>query len=192
MGTLPRCAAHASYKKGQAFEAWTSRSRGLWSRERENEMGVEIERKFLVKSESWRGEGEGRAMIQGYVCIEDQKTVRARIRGNQAWVTIKGPTKGCSRAEFEFEIPVQEAKALLDELAGDRLVRKTRYRIPRGQHVWELDVFEDRNAPLVLAEIELSAEDEAFEKPDWLGPEVTDDGRYVNAYLAEHPYSTWA
>ena len=154
-------------------------------------MAIEIERKFLVKDMSWQTGVGGRVLLQGYICSEGHTVVRARVSSEQAWLTIKGPTTGCSRAEFEFEIPVTEASSLLKELAKDRMVRKTRYRINHGAHVWEVDVFAGKNAPLLLAEIELGSESEAFEKPPWVGLEVSDDPRYYNSYLAEHPYSTW-
>jgi adenylate cyclase len=154
-------------------------------------MAVEIERKFLVKDMSWQAGVVGRVLLQGYICTQAHTTVRARVSSDQAWLTIKGPTKGCSRAEFEFEIPVAQASSLLEELAQDRLVRKTRYRINQGAHVWEVDVFAGKNAPLILAEIELGSESEAFEIPSWAGLEVSDDPRYYNSYLAEHPYSAW-
>jgi len=155
-------------------------------------MGIEIERKFLVKDDTWRDGVEGRAMMQGYVCVEGHTTVRTRISGSTAWLTIKGATQGSTRPEFEFEIPVHDAQEMLRQFAGERVIEKTRYRIPIGAHVWEVDVFAGQNAPLIVAEIELGSEDEAFDKPAWLGQEVTTDNRYFNAYLSEHPYSTWA
>ena len=154
-------------------------------------MAVEIERKFLVLDHSFKEGVTGKAMMQGYVCSEDHKTVRARISDKSAWLTIKGPTAGFSRSEFEFEIPVDEANALLDSLAPERRVQKTRYCVEHQGHTWEVDVFAGPNAPLILAEIELNSESETFEKPVWLGQEVTEDSRYYNSYLAEHPYSSW-
>ena len=131
-------------------------------------------------------------MIQGYLCTEGHTTLRTRISGEKAWLTLKGASQGMSRPEFEFAIDVAEARAMLQQFAGGRELSKTRFRVPAGIHVWEIDIFEGQNAPLIMAEIELNAEDEFFDKPSWLGVEVTEDVRYFNAYLAEHPYSTWA
>ena len=155
-------------------------------------MPVEIERKFLVNDKLFLQSQTGQRLVQGYICTQDNKTVRARSTGEKAWLTIKGPTSGFSRSEFEFEIPVEDADGLLHAFAGERKLSKTRYRIHHEGHVWEVDVFEGPNAPLILAEIELESEDENFTRPSWLGAEVTSDYRYYNAYLAEHPYSSWA
>lgn len=152
-------------------------------------MGIEIERKFLVKDDSWKAEaGEGQVYRQGYLCSGHGKTVRVRIIGAQAFLTIKGPTNGISRSEFEYEIPVADAEAMLP-LCGN-LVEKTRYLIDHDSLQWELDVFAGANDGLVMAEIELDSEDQSIELPDWAGEEVSGDPRYYNAYLAEHPFST--
>lgn len=154
-------------------------------------MGVEIERKFLVRSDRWEDQAVGSTpMRQGYLARGSGVTVRVRVAGDQAWLTIKGPTHGISRSEFEYPIPVADAAQLLDRHAG-RCVEKRRFRVPVDGHTWEVDRFEGDNAGLVLAEIELTHPDESFALPDWAGAEVSGDPRYFNAYLAEHPYREW-
>jgi len=152
-------------------------------------MGVEIERKFLVDGDPTAGV-DGTPMVQGYVAKDGGTTVRVRIAGPKAWLTVKGPSQGATRVEVETDIPVDEAHQLL-HLCRHGLIDKTRYRIAVGAHTWDVDVFAGANAGLVVAEVELSSEDEAFERPSWLGAEVTDDGRYANASLVEHPYTRW-
>lgn len=155
-------------------------------------MATEIERKFLVKGDTWRAQVESSARIsQGYLVANPQVTVRVRLRGDRAFLTIKGGAEGISRDEFEYPIPVADARAMLDGLAALPPVEKVRHLIRVGDHLWELDVFEGANAGLVLAEIELAAEDEPFERPAWAGEEVTADSRYYNAYLARHPFTRW-
>ncbi|MBN2885751.1 MAG: CYTH domain-containing protein [Chromatiaceae bacterium] len=164
-------------------------------------MGVEIERKFLVRGEGWRDAVEASWPIrQGYLAAPEplaasgaRATVRVRRSGEQAFLTIKGPGQGAglARAEFEYPIPPADADALLAELALPGMIEKVRHRVRHGAHGWELDVFAGENAGLVLAELELTHEDEPFERPDWLGEEVTQDGRYYNAALARHPFSRW-
>lgn len=155
-------------------------------------MGVEIERKFLVARDTWWAGVEGETRIlQGYLAEGGRATVRARIRGDAAYLTLKGPTSGISRLEFEYPIPVADAEILLRELAVSPLIEKVRYRVRAGRHVWDLDVFAGANAGLVLAEVELEAEDADFERPDWAGEEVSDDPRYFNVNLARHPYGHW-
>ncbi|MGD8207320.1 MAG: CYTH domain-containing protein [Thiohalocapsa sp.] len=155
-------------------------------------MATEIERKFLVNGEGWRDavESETRVM-QGYLANNQNATVRARVKGERAFLTIKGATRGVSRSEYEYEIPVADAEAMLHELSVSPPIEKTRYRVRCGAHLWELDVFAGENAGLVLAEIELGHEDESFEMPDWAGREVSDDQRYYNVNLARHPYRHW-
>ncbi len=155
-------------------------------------MATEIERKFLVKNDAWRAQVESASRIsQGYLVADPQVTVRVRLRGDQAFLTIKGKAKGISRSEFEYPIPVADAQVMLQGLTTGPPVEKVRHLIPVGGHVWELDVFAGANAGLVMAEIELDAEDEAFELPDWAGDEVTGDPRYYNAYLVRHPFTSW-
>jgi len=154
-------------------------------------MGVEIERKFLVGGDAWRTLGQATLLRQGYLSTDAARTVRVRIDGEQAFLTIKGKSVGASRGEWEYPIPVNEAAELLDGLCQQPLVEKVRRRIAIGPHTWEVDEFLGANAGLVVAEIELASEDEAFEKPDWLGREVTGDVRYFNSNLIRQPYSQW-
>ena len=154
-------------------------------------MGVEIERKFLVEGDAWRTQGEATLLRQGYLSLDPARTVRVRIDGENAFLTIKGKSVGASRGEWEYPIPVPDAAELLDGLCQQPLVEKFRHRIASGPHTWEVDEFLGANAGLVVAEIELASEDEAFEKPDWLGREVTGDARYFNSRLIQHPYSQW-
>lgn len=151
-------------------------------------MGVEIERKFLVVGEYPMGEGV--EMMQGYLSKDIGRTVRVRLEGERAVITIKGETLGITRLEYEYEIPFEDARELLD-LTIDGIVEKTRYYHRVDSHVWEIDVFKRKNKGLVIAEIELSAEDEAFEKPNWIGKEVSDDPRYANSALSTTPYKQW-
>ena len=154
-------------------------------------MGVEIERKFLVRSDAWRGLAEGEAYRQGYICVGPPAAVRARVIGNRAVLTIKQATNSIVRDEFEYAIPLAEAEAIIERLCRGRVVEKTRYRIPAGPVVWEVDEFHDRNEGLVVAEVELDDEDQVIEKPDWVGEEVSRDPRYLNTSLSERPYTEW-
>ena len=154
-------------------------------------MGVEIERKFLLANEGWRGQGHPTLMRQGYLVADPVRTVRVRIEGERAVITIKGKSTGASRGEWEYEIPVPDATELLDGLCEQPQVEKIRHRIAHAGHTWEVDEFLGLNAGLVVAEIELGAEDEAFDKPDWIGAEVTGDKRYYNSSLIRMPYSQW-
>ena len=153
-------------------------------------MGIEIERKFLVVGDAWR-ESPGRDYAQGYLSRDKQRTVRVRIVEDAAWLTVKGASAGATRAEFEYAIPLADAQALLG-LCDGPLVRKRRRVVVHAGATWEIDEFEGDNAGLVVAEIELGSEDEAFEPPSWLGAEVTHDARYFNSNLAASPYSTWS
>ena len=152
-------------------------------------MPVEIERKFLVVGEFPRLEGV--KMVQGYLCAEVGRNVRIRTEGERAVLTIKGGMVGITRQEFEYEIPIDDAKELLKMAAGS-LVEKTRYFHREGTHTWEIDVFGGENEGLVIAELELGSEDEAFVRPDWVGEEVSTDPRYSNSLLSIEPYSSWA
>ncbi|AGA90473.1 hypothetical protein Thimo_1696 [Thioflavicoccus mobilis 8321] len=155
-------------------------------------MAIEIERKFLVAGDGWRAAvlSETR-ILQGYLANQATATVRARVAGERAYLTIKGPGNGLSRSEYEYPIPVADAEAMLRELAVSPPIEKTRHRVRVGDHVWDLDVFAGANAGLVMAEVELAAEDEVFARPDWLGEEVTGDPRYYNLSLARCPYLSW-
>jgi CYTH domain-containing protein len=152
-------------------------------------MGIEIERKFLVVGDAWR-QGEGVSYAQGYLNRDAERTVRVRIAGDRAFLTVKGVSKGATRAEFEYEIPVTDASQLL-ELSDGPVVRKVRRLVEYEGSTWEVDEFLGDNAGLVVAELELDSEDATFAKPAWLGREVTDDPRYYNSNLAAHPYSRW-
>ena len=154
-------------------------------------MAYEIERKFLVRSGAWRGAGEGTRYRQGYVVNSEGRTVRVRLSDGEAWLTIKGLRIGLTRPEFEYAIPVNDAEEMLATLCGGSLVEKTRYKVVVGRHVWEVDEFHGDNAGLVLAEIELEHEAETFERPEWLGEEVSDDPRYYSGRLAKEPFSSW-
>lgn len=156
-------------------------------------MPVEIERKFLVRDERWRDAADGGVHFrQGYLIGARQASVRVRIEGARANLNIKGATLGVRRQEFEYAIPLEEANELLDTLCEKPLIEKTRYTLRYGAHVWEIDLFEGDNAGLVVAEIELADEDELFERPAWLGDEVSGDPRYYNVSLVKHPYREWA
>jgi adenylate cyclase len=152
-------------------------------------VGLEIERKFLVTGTQWR-QPDAQRLSQGYLSRDKQRTVRVRIAGAQAFLTIKGETRGATRAEFEYEIPVAEAEQLLAMCEGP-LVEKFRHVVEHAGHTWEVDEFLGDNQGLVVAEIELASEQEAFDKPAWVGREVTDDPRYYNANLAANPFRTW-
>lgn len=154
-------------------------------------MGVEIERKFLVQGDAWKTLGEPVFFRQGYLSSQKERTVRVRIEGERAVITIKGKSVGATRGEWEYPIPVQDAAELLDGLCEQPLIEKYRRKITNGAHVWEVDEFLGANAGLVVAEIELGAEDEAFDKPEWVADEVTDDARYYNSNLIRHPFSNW-
>ncbi len=153
-------------------------------------MGIEIERKFLVKGDAWRSMGPGIPLIQGYLAGSDQATVRVRTAGEVAFLTVKGKVTNLTRQEFEYEIPVADARAML-KLCYPRVVEKTRYKIPIHDLMWEVDEFAGTNQGLVVAEVELASPEQSLSLPDWIGPEVSDDSRYFNSYLAAHPYSTW-
>jgi len=154
-------------------------------------MGEEIERKFLVSGEAWRQTAEGTRYRQGFLSTEPERTVRVRVAGPRGSITVKGKNVGARRAEFEYEIPVADAERMLDTLCKRPLIEKVRYVLAVGVHTWEIDVFEGDNAGLVVAEIELRREDEAFERPEWVGDEVTDDPRYFNSNLVANPYRAW-
>jgi adenylate cyclase len=155
-------------------------------------MGEEIERKFLVTGDGWREAARGTPYRQGFLSTEPERTVRVRAAGSKGTITIKGKSVGARRPEFEYEIPLADAQRMLDTLCKRPLVEKVRYALAWGRHTWEIDVFEGDNAGLVVAEIELGSEDEAFDEPEWLGEEVTDDPRYFNSNLVENPFCAWA
>jgi CYTH domain-containing protein len=153
----------------------------------------EIERKFLVTSTEFLSESKkSNRIVQGYLNSNPERTVRIRIKGTQGFITIKGKgnESGTTRFEWEKEIEVTEAEQLL-LLCEDGVIDKVRHEIPFGKHLYEVDVFEGDNKGLIIAEIELEDENESFEKPNWLGIEVTNDNRYYNAYLSQNPFKNW-
>ncbi|MFO8153997.1 CYTH domain-containing protein [Thioalkalivibrio sp.] len=154
-------------------------------------MTREIERKFLLKNDDWRSSVDrSRSLRQGYLCGNKRASVRVRIEDGDANLNVKSATLGVERLEFEYPVPVDDARLLLSELAG-QVIEKTRHEVRVGSHCWEIDEFAGRNAGLVVAEIELDHADETFDRPDWLGEEVSEDPRYYNTELARHPYSRW-
>lgn len=154
---------------------------------------VEIERKFLVKSADFKEQAFTQNKIaQGYLSAVPERTVRVRIKGNKGFLTIKGISQqgGMTRFEWENEIPLNEAQELL-KLCEKGKIEKTRFEIKSGNHVIEVDEFYGENEGLIMAEVELASEEETFEKPEWLGEEVTNDERYYNAYLSKNPFKQW-
>jgi adenylate cyclase len=155
-------------------------------------MGTEIERKFLLKSDAWRNEvTESVRLIQGYLLRGDKSAVRVRIKDDAAELNIKHTRDGINRLEYEYEIPVADAREILDEVAQKPLIDKIRHHVVHGGHLWEIDEFYGDNAGLVVAEIELAHAAEPFEKPAWLGQEVSLDQRYYNSNLSKIPYTQW-
>ena len=155
-------------------------------------MAQEIERKFLLRDDSWRAaEPAACRYVQGYLANNDRCSVRIRIAGGQAFLGLKSAPLGVSRLEFEYAIPLADAQTLLTQLCEQPLIEKTRYHVHHGQHLWEIDVFHGDNEGLVVAEVELQEENEDFEHPPWLGDEVSDDLRYYNVCLVKHPYKNW-
>ncbi len=154
-------------------------------------MAVELERKFRVVGAEWKARAVGVPYRQGYLSTVKERTVRVRTVGDRGFLTVKGLTTGVARLEFEYEIPVADAQRMLDDLCERPLVVKTRYRVPHGALVWEIDEFHADNEGLVVAEVELSDVGQRFDRPAWLGEEVSADPRYFNANLISHPYSTW-
>lgn len=153
-------------------------------------MAKEIEKKFLLKNDGWRKNAKGNFYKQGYLSTKKERTVRVRINGKQAFLTVKGPSHGASRLEFEYPIPVQDAAEILN-LCKQPIIEKTRYLVLHEGLQWEIDVFEGLNKGLILAEIELTHEDQEFDIPDWIGKEVTGNPDYYNASLIKKPFSKW-
>jgi adenylate cyclase len=155
-------------------------------------MAMEIEHKFLVRGDAWRRNCDaGKSMRQGYMGGEAPLSIRVRVSGEEAWLNIKHGLSATVRHEFEYAIPVEDARFLLENACRGPLVEKTRFLLHHGGHVWEIDVFHGDNEGLVVAELELSREGEEFERPDWLGEDVSSDPRYLNQNLAHHPYGRW-
>jgi adenylate cyclase len=154
-------------------------------------MAIEIERKFLVKDDRWRSLGSGKAYSQGYIPTQNQTTVRIRVAGEQGFITIKGSSVGCARSEFEYPIPIADAREMLATLCVPPLIEKTRYRVEWEGLTWEIDEFAGENQGLIVAEVELNEVNQAIALPDWIGEEVTQDPRYYNSNLAKHPFQQW-
>jgi CYTH domain-containing protein len=154
-------------------------------------MGIEIERKFLLVGEVWKKLAQGIRYRQGYLSTTKESTVRVRTIENTGYLTVKGESQGASRSEFEYEIPVEDANAMLDQLCAKPLIEKNRYKIKYEGFTWEVDEFFGENQGLVVAEVELENEDQAYAKPEWVGMEVTEDQRYFNSNLGKHPFTKW-
>ncbi|MGB5371675.1 MAG: CYTH domain-containing protein [Flavobacteriaceae bacterium] len=154
---------------------------------------IEIERKFLVTSADYRNMAQhSHGISQGFLNTDPERTVRIRIQSDKGFLTIKGKSNlsGTTRYEWECELPLSEAESLM-ELCGKGVIEKVRYIVPYGKHIFEIDEFLGANQGLVIAEVELQNENEAFEKPDWLGQEVTGNIRYYNSYLINNPFNLW-
>jgi adenylate cyclase len=154
-------------------------------------MGIEIERKFLVKHAGWKSLATGVLYSQGYFEKGANVTVRVRIAGDRGYLTLKGRIDAITRKEFEYPIALEDAKEMLQLWCYPRVVEKFRYRIPYAGFIWEVDDFRGLNAGLILAEIELESPDQPFEKPDWIGEEVSGQPQYYNSTLAQNPYTQW-
>ncbi|HYN53645.1 MAG TPA: CYTH domain-containing protein [Methylotenera sp.] len=152
-------------------------------------MAIEIERKYLVIGEGWKN-APSIQMIQAYLSRDKSRTVRVRVAGDKAFLTIKGENHGATRAEFEYEVPLLDARSMITMCEGP-VINKTRYKVNYEGFTWEVDVFADDNEGLVIAEIELRSEDEVFPVPDWIGAEVTGDPKYYNSSLISFPFQEW-
>lgn len=154
-------------------------------------MGIEIERKFLVKNDNWKQLAQGILYKQGYIPTKDGSTLRVRVIGDSGYLTLKGKTEGHSRLEYEYPIPVTEAEEILENLCQRPFIQKYRYTIPYDNLVWEVDEFLGDNQGLTIAEVELKKEDQEINYPDWVGKEVSGDNRYYNSNLVKNPFSQW-
>lgn len=154
-------------------------------------MATETERKFLVTGDQWREGNEPIHTCQGYLATGEQATVRVRIQGEKAFLTVKGRSEGISRREYEYDIPVADANEMLHHLCQERYIEKNRFEVMHAGMKWEVDEFMKENEGLIVAEIELESEDQQVELPPWVGEEVSDDPRYRNSNLVRHPYSEW-
>jgi adenylate cyclase len=154
-------------------------------------MGTEIERKFLVRDNTFRSLAQGTRYRQGYLSSTKERVVRVRTIDDKGFLTIKGITTGATRAEYEYEIPVKEAEAMLDGLCEKPLIEKDRYKIAHKGLIWEVDEFFGENQGLILAEVELESEDQPYDKPEWITDEVTGDPKYFNSNLIQTPYKNW-
>jgi len=154
-------------------------------------MGTEIERKFLLKGDSWRSLAKGTKYRQGYLNSAKERVVRIRTIDDKGFLTIKGITTGATRVEYEYDIPEDDATAMLDDLCEQPIIEKNRYKIDNAGFIWEVDEFFGENQGLIVAEVELESEDQPFEKPDWIGDEVTGDPKYFNSNLILNPFTKW-
>jgi len=154
-------------------------------------MNYEIERKFLVKSDEWRAAAEGSLCRQGYISAMAGRIVRVRTLAGRGFLTVKGMCRGIARPEFEYEIPLADADAMLDGICEKPLIEKKRYRVPFAGLVFEVDEFFGENAGLIVAEVELLDEKQKIELPGWIGAEVSNDSRYCNSNLVSHPFCRW-
>lgn len=155
-------------------------------------MAQEIERKFLVKSDDWRREVKPLHTSQGYLCSAEQSTVRVRIMGEKAYLTVKGKNKGLSRSEYEYEIPVDDAHEMLTTLCQQPYIEKNRYHVEYAGMTWEVDEFLKENQGLVVAEVELESEEQRVELPPWVAEDVSHDPKYLNVNLMKYPFSRWS
>lgn len=154
-------------------------------------MALEIERKFLLKNDDWRGLATGKLYQQGYIKNDVASAVRVRIAGESAFLTIKSEVTGATRLEYEYSIPVNDAEEMLEKLCKKPQIEKKRYVIKIDELIWEVDEFFAENAGLIVAEVELESEDQQITLPSWIGKEVTGDPKYYNANLIEHPFKNW-
>ncbi|RFA24676.1 adenylate cyclase [Alkalilimnicola ehrlichii] len=156
-------------------------------------MAEEIERKFLLKNDTWRSLARSSARYrQGYLASRREVVVRVRLSDDTAFLTIKGEANGIRRLEYEYPLPIVDAEEMLDLLCERPLIEKERFFVPYGDHLWEVDVFAGDNAGLVLAEVELQDPDEVFVRPPWVGEEVSEDPRFYNANLVKYPFKSWS
>lgn len=155
-------------------------------------MATEIERKFLVINNDWKQQAyKQEHYIQAYLCTNEKSSSRIRICNDRANLNIKSSTIGITRAEYDYELPIDEAKEIVENLCERPFIEKTRYFVKHGKHVWEIDVFARENEGLTVAEIELGSVEETFDKPSWVGEDVSDDPKYYNVLLVTKPFNTW-
>ena len=154
-------------------------------------MGKEIERKYLIKDDTWRKDASGTTYRQGYLSTVKERTVRVRTIDDKGFLTIKGITIGATRREYEYEIPMADANEMLDELCEKPIIEKTRFKISHAGLTWEIDEFAGVNQGLIVAEVELESEDQNIDFPPWVGEEVSGDTRYFNSNLIANPFANW-
>jgi len=154
-------------------------------------MGKEIERKYLIKDDTWRKDASGTTYRQGYLSTVKERTVRVRTIDDKGFLTIKGITIGATRREYEYEIPMADANEMLDELCEKPIIEKTRFKISYAGLTWEIDEFAGVNQGLIVAEVELESEDQNIDFPPWVGEEVSGDPRYFNSNLIANPFANW-